>query len=81
MGNSNPVLIHINDECIKNVVGEVYEYEALDTDNHGHPLREADREWIQRHRLRERLPDKLELKVGARIILRRNMHIEGGPRR
>ena len=69
MGNSNPVLIHINDECIKNVVGEVNEYEALDTDHHGHPLR-----------LRERLSNKLELKVGARVILRRNMHVEGGPR-
>ena len=58
----------------KNVVGEVNEYEALDTDHHGHPLREADRERIQRYR--ERLPNKLELKVGARVILRRNMHIE-----
>ena len=38
----------INDECIKNVVGEVNEFEALDTDHHGHPLREADRERIQR---------------------------------
>jgi hypothetical protein len=41
---------NINDECIKNVLGEVNEYEALDTDHHGHPLREADRERIQRYR-------------------------------
>ena len=33
-------------ECTKNV-GEVNEYEALDTDHHGHPLREADRERIE----------------------------------
>ena len=39
----------INDECIKNV-GEVNEYAALDTDHRGHPLREADRERIQRYR-------------------------------
>ena len=51
----------INDEYIKNV-GEINEYEALDIDHHGHPLRGADREKIQRYR--ERLPDKLELKVG-----------------
>ena len=54
-------------------VGKVHvnEYEALDTDHHGHPLR-----------LREGLPDKLELIVGARKILRKNMHVhvEGGLR-
>jgi hypothetical protein len=65
----------INDECIKNIVGEVHEYETLDTDHHGHPLREADRYRIQRYL--ERLPDKLELKLGARVILRRNMDIGG----
>ena len=30
------------------------------------------------HRDTERLPNKLELKVGAWVILRRNMHTEGG---
>ena len=65
----------INDECIKNV-GEVSEYEAPGTDDHGHPLREADGERIQRYR--ERLPDKLELKVSAWVMPRRNMHVEGG---
>lgn len=66
----------INDKCIKNVIGEETEYEALDTDHHGHPLREADRERVQRYR--ERLPDKLVLKVGAHVILRRNLNIDGG---
>ncbi len=40
-------------------------YEALDTDHHGHPLREAD---LRLQRYRERLPDKLVLKVGARVV-------------
>ena len=65
----------INDECIKKVLGEINEYEALDTDHHGHPLREADRSRIQKYR--ERLPDTLVLKVGARVIPRRNMDIGG----
>ena len=45
------------------------EYESDETDNHGNGLRAADNQRIQRHR--ERLPDKLQLKVGARVILRR----------
>ena len=66
----------INDECIAMVHGSEVVYEALDTDHHGHPLREADIERLQRNR--ERLPDKLVLKVGARVVLRRNLDIEGG---
>ena len=42
-------------------------------DNHG---RAADHQRIQQHR--ERLPDKLQLKHGARVILRRNMDIDAG---
>ena len=37
-------------------------YEALDTDHHGHPLREADRQTVK---YRERLANKLVLQVGA----------------
>ena len=48
----------------------------LDTDHHGHPLRETDKERVQRYQ--ERLPDRLVLKVGACVILRRYMDIEGG---
>ena len=51
-------------------------YEALDTDHQGHPLREADFERLKR--CREKLPDKLILKVGARVVLRRNLDIAGG---
>jgi len=54
----------------------VVEYPALDTDHHGHTLRQSDHERIQR--CRERLPDTLKLKVGARVVLRRNIHIDAG---
>ena len=66
----------LNSACIDRVEGNEVVYEALDSDHHGHPLREADLERLQRHR--ERLPDKLVLKVGARVVLRRNLNIEGG---
>ena len=66
----------INTSCIELVEGNEVVYEALDTDHHGHPLREADLERLKRYR--ERLPDKLVLKIGARVVLRRNLDIEGG---
>ena len=66
----------INNMCINRIDGNESVYEALDTDHHGHPLREADKETVLKYR--ERLPDKLVLKVGARVVLRRNMNIEGG---
>ncbi len=46
------------------------------THHHGNPLRSADHERMQRYR--ERLPHNLVLKVGARVILRRNVDIKGG---
>jgi len=66
----------INDECLSQIEGQVVEYPALDTDHHGHTLRQSDHERIQR--CRERLPDTLKLKVGARVVLRRNIHIDAG---
>jgi len=51
-------------------------YVTVDTDGNGSPLRSADKEHSQR--CRECLPDKLVLKVGARVILCRNTDIEGG---
>ena len=66
----------INTSCIELVEGNEVVYEALDTDHHGHLLREADHERLKRYR--ERLPDKLVLKIGARVVLRRNLDIEGG---
>ncbi len=66
----------INDHCIERLEGCSCEYAAVDTNHHGNPLRSADHERIQRYR--ERLPDILVLKVGARVILRRNIDIKGG---
>ena len=51
-------------------------YQALDTDYHGHPLREADKQTVLKYS--ERLPNTLVLKVGARVALRRNINIDGG---
>ena len=56
----------INDKCIHRLQGHESVYEALDTDHNGHPLRQADNERMKRHR--ERLPDLLTLKVGARVV-------------
>ena len=66
----------INSACIDIVEGMEVVYEALDTDHHGHPLREADLDRLKR--CREKLPDKLILKVGARVVLRRNLDIAAG---
>ena len=66
----------VNDLCINRIDGNESVYEAIDTDHHGHPLREADK--LTALKYRERLPDKLVLKVGARVVLRRNIHIDGG---
>ena len=66
----------INDECLERLEGQEQEYPALDTDHHGHLLRQSDHERIQR--CRERLPDTLKLKLGTRVLLRRNIHIDAG---
>ena len=57
----------INDQCLVRVSGVMCEYEADDSDNHENGLRAADHQRIQHHG--ERLPDNLQLKVGARVIL------------
>jgi hypothetical protein len=66
----------VNDICINRTDGKEGVYEALDTDHHGHPLRQADKQTVLKYR--ERLCDKLVLKVGARVVLRRNIYIDGG---
>ena len=65
----------VNDLCINRTDGNESVYEALDTDHHGHSLGEANKQTVSKHR--ERLPDKLVLKVGARVVLRHN-NIDGG---
>ena len=66
----------LNDQCLNRILGLICGYEADDCDNHGNGLRAADHQQIQQHR--ERLPDKHQLKLGARVILRRNMDINAG---
>ena len=46
----------VNDQCIQRMDGNEMVYEALDTDHHGHSLREADKETLLRHH--DRLPDQ-----------------------
>ena len=66
----------INEECLNYIDGSVQEYEAIDTDTNGQPLREADR--LRLNRTAMRLPDVLVLKEGCRIVLRRNLQISEG---
>ena len=66
----------INKECLKRIDGETQEYEATDTDSNGQPLREADKQRLQRTAMR--LPDTITLKKGCRIVLRRNLQITKG---
>ena len=66
----------INEECLQRVDGNPVSYEAIDTDHNGHPLREADVRRLQH--CREKLPDCLTVKIGARVILRRNINISSG---
>ena len=64
----------INEHSIRRVDECSCEYTATDTDHNGNPLCSADHERISR----ERLPEKLTLKLGARVILRRNINVDGG---
>ena len=66
----------VNHLCLNRIDGNESVYEALDTDHHGHPLRETDKLTVLKYR--ERLPDKLVLEVGACVVLRRNINIDGG---
>ena len=56
--------------------GSGMHYEAVDTDHNGMPLRASDKKRLER--VSDRLPDELHLKVGARVVLRRNVNIERG---
>ena len=67
---------HFNTVCLEMLEGNGMHYEAVDTDHNGMPLRDTDKKRIQR--VSDRLPDELHLKVGARVVLRRNVNIERG---
>ena len=66
----------INGECLQRIDGELKCYTALDSDNNGKPLREADQQRLRR--INTRLPDGLSLKEGCRVVLRRNLDISQG---
>ena len=50
----------VNDRCINRIDAKETVYEALDTDNHGHPLRAADKLTVLKYR--ERLPNNYFLR-------------------
>ena len=66
----------INAQCLERLQGNAISYEAHDTDHNGHDLCKADHERLQH--CKDRLPDTLVLKVGARVVLRRNIDIDSG---
>ena len=57
----------INAQCLERLHGNAVSYDARDTDHNGHDLRKADHDRIQL--CRDRLPDTLVLKTGARVCL------------
>ena len=66
----------INAQCLERLQGNAVSYEAYDTDHNGHDLRKADHERLQHYK--DRLPDMLVLKVGARVVLNRNIDTSSG---
>ena len=56
--------------------GNRMRYEAIDTDHNGMPLQTSDQKRLER--TSDGLPNELHLKVGARVVLRRNVNIERG---
>ena len=63
-----------NELCLEMLEGNGIQYEAIDTDHNGMPLRDADRKRLERES--DRLPDTLHLKMGARVVVRRNINVE-----
>ena len=66
---------HFNTVCLEMLEGSGMYYETVDTDHNRMPLRASDKKL---ERVCDRLPDELHLKVGARVVLRRNVNIECG---
>ena len=63
-------------ECLSYIDGTVHKYVAIDTDTNGQPLRETNKQWLTRNTMR--MPDRITLKEGCRIVLRRNLQISEG---
>ena len=66
----------INERCPQLISGDDHKFEASDTDSNGQPLRECDRKRVKH--IPTRLPDEIVLKIGCRIVLRRNLNISEG---
>ena len=66
----------INEQCLQLISGDEYKLEATDTDSNGQPLREGDHKRLQH--IQTRLPDEIIIKLGCRIVLRRNLNITEG---
>ena len=67
----------INNNLITTVSGQSFEFEAQDTDGMGRPLTPYALDALKRFQ-RRRYPDKITLKVGARVILLRNLSVQEG---
>ena len=68
---------HWNDKFLQRMEEEEHVFEAIDTDENGNPLSATDQDKVKIYH-RERLPDKLVLKVGARVLLLKNIDVENG---
>ena len=62
--------------CLEMLEGQSMQYDAIDTDHNGMPLREADRKRLECET--DQLPNSLHLKVGVRVVVRRNINVERG---
>ena len=60
-----------NNKFLQRLEGEEHVFEAIDTDGNGNPLSATDQEKVKVYH-QERLPDKLVVKVGARVVLLKN---------
>ena len=67
----------INENILANLDGQETVYKAEDTDGNGHPISSKEEEKVRLFR-RERFADELHLKVGARVVLLKNMDVENG---
>ena len=67
---------HYNDLCLEMLDGVSMKYETIDTDHNGMPIRATDKKRIQK--VSDRLPDELHLKVGARVVVKRNINVQRG---
>ena len=66
-----------NDKFLATLQTESVTFEAEDTDLFGKPLKDSDKLRIRKYH-RERLEDSLTLKVGARVVLTKNIDIAYG---